>query len=89
MGPEPHRPVEPSTDQHAKLAALDLRPRAPSGSTMDGYLAAAPGGQWAGYHNGRVARPIATAALTLQSVPLQALVYHGAMTPAETLEVFE
>jgi hypothetical protein len=36
-----------------------------------------------------IARGTATAALTLQSVILQALVYHGAMTPAEALEVVD
>jgi 20S proteasome alpha/beta subunit len=36
-----------------------------------------------------IARGTATAALTLQSVVLQALVYHGAMTPAEALEVVD
>ena len=33
-----------------------------------------------------IARGTATAALTLHSMTLQALVYHGAMTPAEALE---
>ena len=36
-----------------------------------------------------IARGTATAALTLQSVILQALVYHGAMTPAEALEMVD
>ena len=36
-----------------------------------------------------IARGTATAALTLQSVILQALVYHGNMTPAEALEVVD
>ena len=36
-----------------------------------------------------IARGTASAALTLQSVILQALVYHGAMTPAEALEVVD
>jgi 20S proteasome alpha/beta subunit len=36
-----------------------------------------------------IARGTASAALTLQSVILQALVYHGTMTPAEALEVVD
>jgi hypothetical protein len=36
-----------------------------------------------------IARGTASAALTLQSVILQALVYHGAFTPAEALEVVD
>jgi len=36
-----------------------------------------------------MARGTATAALTLQSVILQALVYHGTMTPAEALDVVD
>jgi hypothetical protein len=35
------------------------------------------------------ARGTASAALTLQSVILQALVYHGAFTPAQALEVVD
>ena len=36
-----------------------------------------------------VARGIATAALTLQSALLQALVAHGAMSPEQALEVVD
>jgi hypothetical protein len=36
-----------------------------------------------------IARGTGSAALTLQSVILQALVYHGAFTPAEALEVVD
>ena len=36
-----------------------------------------------------VARGIATAALTLQSAVLQALVAHGVMSPAQALEVVD
>ena len=36
-----------------------------------------------------IARGTASAALTLQSVILQALVYHGTMKPAEALEVVD
>jgi hypothetical protein len=41
------------------------------------------------YPMDEVARGIATAALTLQSAVLQALVAHGVMSPAQALEVVD